>query len=567
MENNKNNNKKKNIITGVIIGVLVVAVAVLIGVIVTMKHNEPKYDDYANSSNNAIESNDVSDNNLSGGNVSEDNLNNSANDNSGLSGQNEDTTVELYAEISADNTWDNGTNTSATENVVVYNKTQSDISDWHMDITFSSNPEILQMWGATYTISDNTVQITPEDYNEVITGSGSITFGYNISADDVEPASYVIYADDKEYTGNGAETKNSSVNDKAGSDNNIDESSSQENTENISSEDSTDKSNNKENTTSTDSGIKNTVESGTPYENHGQLKVVGTDITDKNGDMYQLKGVSTHGLTWFPDYVNEDCYKTFRDDWGANLIRLAMYTDTGDSYGYCSGGDKEEIKELLDTGVQAATDLGMYVIIDWHILNDNNPNNHIDDAKTFFEEISKKYADYGNVLYEICNEPNGSTSWSDIKAYAETIIPIIRTNSPDAIIIVGTPTWSQDVDVAAGDQITGYDNIMYAVHFYAATHKEDLRNKVKSALSLGLPIFVSEFSICDASGNGAIDYDEADEWFDLINSENMSYAAWNISNKAETSALLKSSCDKTASFTDEDLSDTGVYIKEKISGN
>ena len=264
--------------------------------------------------------------------------------------------------------------------------------------------------------------------------------------------------------------------------------------------------------------------------------------------------------------MNKGAFQSIRDDWGANLIRIAMYTDTGDSNGYCSGGDKESIKKMVDTGVAAATELGMYVIVDWHILNDNNPNIHIDDAKEFFDDVSAKYASNHNVIYEICNEPNGGTSWADVKSYAETIIPVIRKNDKNAIIIVGTPTWSQDVDVVSEDPITGYDNIMYAVHFYAATHKDDLRNKVKSALANGLPVFVSEFSLCDASGNGGIDYDSSDAWFELINDNNLSYASWSLCNKNETSALLRSDSQATSSITAEDLSDTGKYVRDRILG-
>jgi len=230
------------------------------------------------------------------------------------------------------------------------------------------------------------------------------------------------------------------------------------------------------------------------------------------------------------------------------------------------GGDKAYLKGLVDEGVKAATELGMYVIIDWHILHDLTPQKYKEDAKAFFEEMSSKYKDYDNVIYEICNEPNGGTSWSEIKSYAEEVIPIIRANDPDAIIIVGTPNWSQDVDVAANDPITGYDNIMYAIHFYAATHTDNIRNKAITALNSGLPIFVSEFSICDASGNGAIDYNQAELWFDLITEHNLSYAAWNISNKNETSSLIQSSCNKTSGWTESELSETGVYIRKKILG-
>ena len=309
---------------------------------------------------------------------------------------------------------------------------------------------------------------------------------------------------------------------------------------------------------------KTEPESGTPVDNHGKLTLKGTDIVDKNGDKYQLKGVSTHGIAWFPEYVNQDAFQSLRDDMGANLIRIAMYS--GENNGYCTGGDQKQLKELVKTGVDAATNLGMYVIIDWHVLGDQNPQTYKEEAKAFFEEMSSLYKDYDNVIYEICNEPNGGTTWADVKSYAEEVIPIIRKNTKDALIIVGTPTWSQDVDIAAEDPVTGYDNIMYAVHFYAATHTDNIRNKVTTALSKGLPIFVSEFSICDASGNGAIDYDQAAKWFDLIDSNNLSYAAWNLSNKAETSSLIDSSCTKTSGWTDEDYSETGKWLKKQMHG-
>ena len=305
------------------------------------------------------------------------------------------------------------------------------------------------------------------------------------------------------------------------------------------------------------------VEEGTPLDNHGKLSVKGTDIVDKNGEKYQLRGVSTHGIAWFPDYVNKDAFQTLRDDWGANMIRLAMYTDEGG--GYCTDGDKDKLKSLVSDGVDYATELGMYFIIDWHVLHDLNPMKNVDEAKKFFEEMSSKYADNDNVIYEICNEPNGSTTWEDIKEYADIIIPIIRKNDKDAIIIVGTPTWSQDVDTVISDPVTGQENIMYAVHFYAATHKENIRSKAKAALDAGIPVFISEFSICDASGNGGIDYDSADEWMDFINDNNLSYSSWSLCNKNETSALIAPECSKTSGWTDDELSETGQWLKDTIS--
>lgn len=300
----------------------------------------------------------------------------------------------------------------------------------------------------------------------------------------------------------------------------------------------------------------------TPYEAHGRLQVVGTQLVDQYGNPYQLKGASTHGMAWFPQYVSYDTFKYLKESFGVNVVRLAMYT--AEYNGYSEGGDKNYLKNLVKQGVQAATDLGLYVIIDWHILADQTPHKYKADAIQFFSEMSSTYKNYDNVIYEICNEPNGSTSWADIKAYANEIIPIIRANDSDAIIIVGTPTWSQDVDLAGQDKITGYNNIMYGLHFYAATHKQWLRDKAQAAINNGCALFVSEFSICDASGNGGIDVNEANKWIEFLNKNNISYVGWNLSNKAETSAMFQSWCSKISGFDDSELTEWAKWLRSVI---
>lgn len=297
---------------------------------------------------------------------------------------------------------------------------------------------------------------------------------------------------------------------------------------------------------------------GTPVAVHGELSVRGSGLVDKNGNEFQLQGVSTHGIAWFPEYVNKAAFQTIRDEWGANCIRLAMYS--AENSGYCTGGNQAELKQLVNDGVSYATELGMYVIIDWHIMNqDGDPNTHKTEALAFFEEMSAKYADYDNVIYEICNEPNGGTQWSSIKSYAMEVIPVIKAHNPDAIIIVGTPNWSQDVDIAAQDPITGYSNIMYTIHFYADTHRDSLRQKMQTAIDKGLALFCTEFGICDASGSGANNITEGNKWIAAMDNNNISYCIWNLSNKAETSSLIQSGCNKTSGWSVNELSEAGKW--------
>ena len=296
----------------------------------------------------------------------------------------------------------------------------------------------------------------------------------------------------------------------------------------------------------------------------GALRVQDGRLTDQNGAPVQLRGISTHGLAWFPEYVNEDCFRQLRQEWQANVIRLALYT--AESGGYCTDGDRAALWKLVQDGVSYATQQDMYVIIDWHVLSEQNPNVYLEQAKAFFADAAECYADYDNVLYEICNEPNGQTGWSDIKSYAEAVIPVIREKDGDSIILIGTPNWSQAVEQAAADPIEGYDNLMYTLHFYAATHKDELRKSLTAASEAGLPVFVSEYGICDASGNGAIDEEQAQKWIDTMDSLGVSYVAWNLSNKAETSAILRSDCTKTSGFGWDDLSESGRWLYQLFTG-
>ena len=295
------------------------------------------------------------------------------------------------------------------------------------------------------------------------------------------------------------------------------------------------------------------VTSSMAAKNPSELSVKGTKIVNASGKTVQLKGVSTHGVAWYPQYINKKCFKSFKK-MGANTIRLAFYSD--DAAGY-----NKNLYSKMDEGIKAATDLGMYVVIDWHILSDGNPKTNQKKAVDFFTYFAQKYANQDNIIYEICNEPNGNVTWEkDIKPYAEKMISLIRKYDDDAIIVVGTPTWSQDVDVVANNPIKNQKNIVYALHFYAATHKDWNRSKVKTALQKGLPMLVSEFSICDASGNGGIDYKEAKKWMKLLKKNKIGRIAWNISNKNETSALIKASCRKTGKITKKNLSKSGKWI-------
>ena len=462
------------------------------------------------------------------------------------------------------NSWEGNGRFYAQYDLVIDNKETVKISDWTFKLNTISGTTLEQSWNCTVDTSDSQWSVVPVEFNKIIESQAQMnSVGFIISSASkeeltkytldfkLESGVEIVLANDGKAYKAGEEIADSSEESTAAQE---DTKQSDENTAQPGGSDSGNDSGNNSDTGS-NAGIVTTVPTG-------RLQVSGTKLTDESGNIIQLRGVSTHGISWFPDYVNYDAFATLRDDWGANVVRIAMYPE--EYNGYLSGGDKAALKQIIDNGVNYATELGMYVIIDWHVLN-YAPSRHTQEACDFFAEMASKYSDHDNVIYEICNEPVGADWNSDIKPYAETVIGTIRQFDDHALILVGTNTWSQDVDSVVGNTLDD-GNVMYVAHFYAGTHKENIRNKISTALNAGVPVFISECSICDASGNGGIDYASASEWLDFMNSNQLSFIAWSLSNKAETSALISSGCSAKSGWSDGDLSETGRWFKSAISG-
>ena len=295
----------------------------------------------------------------------------------------------------------------------------------------------------------------------------------------------------------------------------------------------------------------------------GRLQVLGGKLCSESGEPVMLRGVSVNGLITSESLLNEQLFEELSRDAGVNLFRLPMYTYGVGSVGYCTKGDKERHKQDIALGVDLARDQDMYVIIDWHILSDGDPNTYLDEALLFFAEMAETYADYNNVLYEICNEPNG-VDWPAVKRYAEQVIPVIREKDPDSVIIVGNPDWSKDLTSVAADPLP-YDNVLYTLHFYAATHGQDLRDLTERLSQQGLPIFVSEFGVTASNGGFPRDLDSADAWIELLEREKISYCMWAFSKAPEACSALKRGVLKNNGFAQEDYSETGLWLLDTLA--
>ena len=300
-----------------------------------------------------------------------------------------------------------------------------------------------------------------------------------------------------------------------------------------------------------------TVSFAQAVKDHGQLNVKGTQLVDKDGKHVMLRGMSYGWHSFWPRFYNKQTVKWLKDDWNVNIVRAAMGIETGTkglTYKENPTDSKAKIKAVVDGAISE----GIYVIIDWHSHNIN-----LEEAKTFFDEMSKTYGDKPNVIYEIFNEPD-EESWADVKAYSEAIIKVIRKNDPDNIILVGCPHWDQDINLPAADPIKGYHNLMYTVHFYAATHKQELRDRTDAAIKKGLPVFVSECAGMEATGDGPLNMAEWQKWIEWMESRGISWVTWSVSDKDETCSVLKKSASSTGKWKESDLKESGIKTREYL---
>ncbi|MDG5815520.1 cellulase family glycosylhydrolase [Chitinispirillales bacterium ANBcel5] len=301
------------------------------------------------------------------------------------------------------------------------------------------------------------------------------------------------------------------------------------------------------------------VFSATPVAQHGQLSTTSNRIVDQSGNTVQLRGMSLFWSQWEGGrFYNSGTVDWLIDDWRVNVVRAAMganHHESGSGYVY----DNSEEYKVRDV-VEAAIARGIYVIIDWHSYE---AQTNTAEAVDFFSRMARDYGNHPNIIYEIYNEPTG-VEWDTVKDYASQVIPAIRQHDSDNIIIVGTPNWSQDVDDAANDPISG-SNIAYAFHFYASDdwHQEDLRAKADYAKN-SIPIFVTEWGLTQASGDGHIDIGRVDAWVNWMEQNQISWTAWSIVDKDETSAALQNNPSSTGNWSPDQLTQSGSYLREKI---
>ena len=292
-----------------------------------------------------------------------------------------------------------------------------------------------------------------------------------------------------------------------------------------------------------------------PVKQHEALHVNGVQLVDSHNQPVVLRGMSFGWSCFHPRFYSAGTVHTLANDWHCNIIRAALGVEPKNGY----KEDSATQIQLIRNVVEACIEEGIYVIIDWHSHNIN-----LNEANAFFTTMAKDYGKYPNVIYELYNEPDYE-SWTDVKAYATELISIIRKIDPDNLILVSNPHWDQDINLVAADPLKDISNIMYTVHFYAATHKQSLRDRCDSALVKGIPIFISESAGMEASGDGPLNVEEWQRWIDWCEQHKISWLVWSVSDKDETCSVLQKSASSNGGWKDEDLKESGIKSKNLIS--
>ena len=300
-------------------------------------------------------------------------------------------------------------------------------------------------------------------------------------------------------------------------------------------------------------------------KNHGALKVQGNRIVDASGNPIQLAGMSLYWSVWGGEkYFTAGVVGTMANQWSSSLIRAPAGVISGGGQNvYTYPGTENLIKTVVDAAI--ANDI--YVIVDWH-LESGDPDQV--EATQFFNDMTSKYKNTPNIIWEIWNEPK-TVAWSAIKTYADAMIPLIRKNSSN-LIIVGTPNWSHNPDQVLAAPITVDPNVAYTLHFYANQNSNgNIDADNNSAMAAAdkaiktLPLFITEWGTVGNSGGGPVNTVWSDKWLAWAKTNGVSWANWSLCAQSETSAALKAGASTNGGWTDANLTESGLYIKGKIA--
>jgi hypothetical protein len=205
------------------------------------------------------------------------------------------------------------------------------------------------------------------------------------------------------------------------------------------------------------------------------IKVKGNRFVNASGDTILFRGVAIAD----PDKIEQEGRwnkKLFVQvkEYGATLVRLPVHPVPWRMR------TPEKFLQLLDQAVDWCTELGMYVIIDWHSIGNlgmelfQNPEYVTTRQETyeFWRTIALHFRGNNTVaFYELFNEPTlyngqlGSMSWSEWKKINENIIHLVRAYDVERIPLVAGFDWAYDLTPLHIEPIEA-EGIGYVTHPY-----------------------------------------------------------------------------------------------------
>jgi aryl-phospho-beta-D-glucosidase BglC (GH1 family) len=273
------------------------------------------------------------------------------------------------------------------------------------------------------------------------------------------------------------------------------------------------------------------------------IRVDGNRFVDDDGNTVIFRGVSIAD----PDKLEKNgrwakSHFEAVKSWGANIVRLPVHPVAWRER------DRDRYFELLDQAVTWATELEIYLLIDWHSIG--NPLSGMfqhsmyktseQEAREFWRAVSHRYQGIPTIaFYEIYNEPTtysgqlGWASWDDWTAFNEEIISIIRAHNDDTVPLVAGWNWAYELHHVKDDPIEA-EGIGYVTHPYPQKVEPPYEEKWERDFGYvadTYPVFATEFGFTRAENPdahipviGGPEYGE--EIIDYFEKKGISWAAW-----------------------------------------
>jgi hypothetical protein len=235
------------------------------------------------------------------------------------------------------------------------------------------------------------------------------------------------------------------------------------------------------------------------------LHVEGNKIKDTNGHVVVLRGVSTPDIgmikEWYGihDYIdritNQDDPNGNSPGWYTKVIRYPVCPNDSDVPGSplafnsydMNDPNNEAVYEALKDAVDYGAAKGVYSIIclNYH----KHVGDKVAEVNAFWNYMAPRFADDGNVLFELFNEPNDDASgWNVVKGKMQAWVNIVRTYTTENLVIVTGPNWAQRIGQAATNPVIG-DNIVYALHCYGLSWRKTANTWIKPQIDPVAPLY------------------------------------------------------------------------------